>query len=112
MAQSKASRISHSFAKIDPTYVGKLGQVPDRSINPELKDENYHREWAKFIYSAFVSDRTSWGASAFSHMNLMRLYANGEQPVDIYQNSMLGEPAETNGGQLADMPISRVAKRE
>ena len=112
MAQSKASRISHSFAKIDPNYVGKLGQVPDRSINPELKDENYHREWAKFIYSAFVSDRTSWGASAFSHINLMRLYANGEQPVDIYQNSMLGEPAETNGGQLADMPISRVAKRE
>jgi len=112
MAQSKASRISHSFVKIDPNYVDKLGQVPNRSIDPASKDEAYHREWAKFIYSAFINDRTSWGASAFSHMNLMRLYANGEQPVDIYQNSILGDAPPSDGSQLDTMPISKVAKRE
>lgn len=112
MAKPQASKIVHSFAKIDPAYVDKLGQMPNRSIDPDLKDEVYHREFTEFIYSAFVNDRTSWGASAFSHMNLMRLYANGEQPVDIYQNSILGDAVPNNGTQLDSMPISKVAKRE
>jgi hypothetical protein len=111
MAQKTKPTIQHSFAKIDQSYVGKLGQAPDRSINPALKGEAYCREWSKFIYSAFINDRTSWGASSFSHANLMRLYANGEQPVDLYQNSLLGEPS-TSTLPLNEMPISRVAKRE
>ena len=108
----KASPITHSFAKIDPSYVNKIGQFPDRSIDPALKGADYYMGWAKAIYSIFLNDRTSWGASAFSHDNLLRLYANGQQPVDVYQNSLLGEPVNDNNLQLNDLPISKVARRE
>ena len=106
---------AHPFIKIDDKYRGRNTTFPDRSIDPALKDAEYCRRYAEAIYSMFIGDRTSWGVSAFSHMNLMRLYAIGQQPVDQYQRILLDEDRDepqANTRGLADMPISRVAKRE
>lgn len=111
----KAKAPSHPFVKLDNNFRGKNATFPDRSIDPALKGSEYCRKWTEGIYSVFLNDRTSWGVSAFDHMNLMRLYAMGEQPVDTYQRILLDESEDDLGvgiQDIGDMPISRVAKRE
>ncbi len=106
---------SHPFVKIDAKYRGINAGFPGREIDPALKGADYCRRWAEGIYTTFVNDKTSWGVSAFEHMNLMRLYAQGDQPVELYQRMMLDEDSTDGALQSYDvstMSISRVAEKE
>lgn len=68
--------------------------LPDQSIDPRDKNEEWGRENAEYIYSSFLSGRSAFTIDDHDKIELMRAYAGGSQPTDIYKKriySALGD---------------------
>lgn len=67
--------------------MSELYQFPNRDIDDSEKDSSYHVSWAKAIYHLYDNDKTGISNSNRTWINLMRLYANGNQPKEFYSDA-------------------------
>jgi len=57
---------------------------PSRTIAEKEKEEGYHRQWAKAIYSAHIHDESAIPNTYSKTIARLRRYGAGRQPIDYY----------------------------
>lgn len=90
---------------------------PSRDIDPDKKDELYHKQWAEAIYSLWLQNKTAWGydlVNLSSYFRDLRLLASGNQDPSQYKSFLTGvsPQTQTEAGMYDDSPITKRAKRE
>lgn len=90
---------------------------PSRDIDPDKKDEQYHKMWAEAIYSLWLNNKTAWGydwANISSYFRDLRLLASGNQDPNQYKSFLTGvSPSQqTDAGVYDESPLTKKAKRE
>jgi len=78
-------------------YRDKNLEYPSHDIDPKLKDKNWHKKWAEVGYAKYVNDRSAVPYSRRAEIELARLYAMGNQPVEKYMDRL--SPKDTKTGQ-------------
>ncbi len=76
---------------------------PSTDINPKEKGDKYGLNWARYLYSLYCSNQTSWGYNDVSRFNTNRLYSRGDQPNDQYKSWLLNE---VNDSSSSTTPLS------
>ena len=95
----------------------KATVFPSRDIDPDLKDEQYHKQWAEAIYAMWLQNKTAWGYD-FVNMNSyfkdLRLLASGNQDPSQYKSFLTGvsPTTQTDAGIYDESPLTKKAKRE
>ena len=74
---------------------------PEQDINPELKDKSWIKKNLEFIYSQYVNDRGGILASDYDETKLLRRYKDGNQPMEIYKDWILGDKESWGGDRKA-----------
>ena len=90
---------------------------PSRDIDPDKKDEQYHKQWAEAIYALWLQNKTAWGydfVNISSYFRDLRLLASGNQDPSQYKSFLTGvsPQAQTEAGVFDDSPLTKKAKRE
>jgi len=84
-------------ATVDEKY--RLGKYTFPNPYVETKDKNYRLQVYEAIYSRHLTGRTGFSFSISDEFDRNRMYGNGTQPVDIYQNRLLPNSATQNKTQ-------------
>ena len=71
---------------------------PKDEIPTEEKNAEWSKKWCEAMYAAYVSDRTGVPYSTIDELINLRLYAQGKQPIEKYQEHLLDESEA--GGEL------------
>jgi len=76
----------------DDNYKGKAFAFPSDDIDPELKKEKaWCMGWAKAIYAKLLNDQAYLSIDKIRRIELLRLYALGDQPRDKYIDWLVGD---------------------
>ena len=78
---------------------------PDSDIDPNNKTENWHMRWAQALYQRHINDQSSIPYSSRAEIDLFRLYAIGNQPVEKYMDCLAPKDKRT-GARNGYMNIS------
>ena len=63
-------------------YQGQTIEFPDHDIDPKIKKRaEWNRKFSEAIYSVYLRDKAGIRYSKRAEMQLLRLYAEGNQPV-------------------------------
>lgn len=84
-------------------YKGQSVEFPKHDIDPKLKlKPEWCKEFCEAIYSLWLRDKTGIQYSRRSEMELHRLYADGNQPVEKYMDRLfpLDPKANTRKGYM------------
>lgn len=78
---------------------------PQDNINPKLKQEaDYAKKWCEAAYSLHVRDQGGVRSSKIRDISLLRLYAQGRQPMDKYLDLLC--PKDQHGKRKTFLDIS------
>ncbi len=78
------------------TYQSKSIEFPKHDVDPKLKKQAaWNKEFLEAIYSIYLRDQAGIRYSARTEMDLLRLYAEGNQPVTKYQDRLCPKDAKT-----------------
>lgn len=69
-------------------YRNKNITYPRHDIDPSKKDKKWHKRWAEAAYSKYINDRSAIPSSRRAEIELLRLYAIGNQPVEKYMDRL------------------------
>lgn len=78
-------------------YRDKKIQFPSHDIDPKKKDKKWHKQWAEAAYAQYINDRGAIPYSRRDEIELLRLYAIGNQPVEKYMDRL--SPMDNKTGQ-------------
>jgi len=89
---------------------------PSQSIDPAKKDDTYHMNNAKYIYSLFCRGKCAFGIKSYTAFDTWRSYSLGRQDVSKYKTWLTTDTTTTDSTVALDSfdstPLSRVAKKE
>jgi len=92
--------------------------MPRQSINPAEKTADYHKRWASYIYSLYITNKTSWGIASYDRFQELRDYSCGRQSTDRYKKWLVNDwntgssTSSVSVDSFDDLPIAREAKRK
>lgn len=89
--------------KYDESYQDSATQLPNRDRPEEEKQEQYHKQWAKAIYSKYYNNKTGIPRDFQSDIDLLRQYGKGNQPESIYKKNKTGG---TTGTTSTDVDVT------
>lgn len=69
-------------------YMGKNVNYPKHNIDPKKKDKEWYKKFAEAAYSDYVNNKLTIPFSIREEMDLLRLYAKGNQPVNKYMDRL------------------------
>jgi hypothetical protein len=78
------------------TYQGQSIEFPKHDIDPAHKGKDWHRQYCEAIYSVYLRDRAGIKYSKRAEMDMLRLYAEGNQPVEKYMDRLFPIDPKTN----------------
>lgn len=65
---------------------------PSAKMDPKKKDAEWHRKFAEGAYSYYHHNVGGlWGSNFTGTIDLYRKYGNGEQPIEIYKDMIIGK---------------------
>ena len=65
---------------------------PSQQVPEKQKDAEWHRKFAEGAYSYYHGNIGGmWGADYVDQIDLLRAYGNGEQPISIYKDMIIGK---------------------
>lgn len=78
------------------TYQGQSIEFPKHDIDPANKGKDWHKQYCAAIYSVYLRDRAGIKYSKRAEMDMLRLYAEGNQPVEKYMDRLFPIDPKTN----------------
>src|SRR6056297_1617402 len=85
-------------------YRDSLLGFPSVYTKEEDKSADYHRAWAKAIYSRWYNGNTAIPNSFQDDFELLRKYGKGNQPMDMYLKDL--DPATSDSSGTVDRGVS------
>ncbi len=78
-------------------YQGQTIEFPDHDIDPKIKKRaEWNRKFSEAIYSVYLRDKAGIRYSKRAEMQLLRLYAEGNQPVEKYMDTLFPIDPKSN----------------
>ncbi len=90
-------------------YEASTTQLPSRDRPEEEKDDKYHRQWARSIYSKYYNNRTGIPREFQNDIDLLRAYGKGNQPIDFYQQNHLKRTSDDTASSQDTSPNRSMA---
>jgi len=78
------------------SYIGKNVTYPKHNIDPKKKDEKWYKQYAEALYADYVNNKLTIPFSVRGEIDLLRLYAKGNQPVTKYMDRLSPRDRKTN----------------
>ena len=97
---------------INQKYNNGKYQFPSKNLDPSKKKDKYCTANAEAIYSLFLRNKTAFSSESSENFNTLRLYANGQQPREIYKAWLKDDyKADGTASTYDQTALGRVSKR-